>query len=63
MYVCNCNGLTESNIKDAIDSGAIKAEDTLKHHGCLPRCCGCLNGIQHMINDNKDQGANNDYFD
>ncbi len=54
MYICRCNGLTETQIVEAIDNGVDKPHETLEYHGCNPRCCGCLNEIGHMIKDREE---------
>ncbi|MFY0656219.1 MAG: hypothetical protein JXR12_05645 [Neptunomonas phycophila] len=54
MFVCNCNGLTETQIIEAIDAGVDDSVKTLEYHGCVPRCCGCLNRICRMIEDKKE---------
>ena len=41
MYVCNCNGLTERQVKTAVERGARKWSDVHAHHGCEPQCGGC----------------------
>lgn len=39
MYVCNCNGLTESEVESAIRSGVSQWDDVHEFYGCQP-CCG-----------------------
>ena len=41
MYVCNCNGLTERHVKEAIGAGARKWSDVHAHYGCEPQCGSC----------------------
>ncbi|PIW26516.1 MAG: bacterioferritin [Rhodospirillales bacterium CG15_BIG_FIL_POST_REV_8_21_14_020_66_15] len=39
MYVCNCNGITETEVKEAVRSGARKWDDVHTYFDCAP-CCG-----------------------
>lgn len=39
MYVCNCNGITESEVETAIRSGVGQWDDVHAFYGCQP-CCG-----------------------
>ena len=41
MYICNCNGLTERQVEEAIAAGAKKWRDVHAFHGCSPQCGGC----------------------
>ena len=42
MYVCNCNGVTDREVEEAIAAGARRPRDVLAHHGCEPCCGRCL---------------------
>ncbi|MES1200666.1 MAG: (2Fe-2S)-binding protein [Pseudomonadota bacterium] len=42
MYVCNCNGVTEREVEEAIAAGARRPKEVLAHHGCEPCCGRCL---------------------
>jgi len=39
LYICNCNGITEREVKEAIDAGASHWEDVHAHYDREP-CCG-----------------------
>lgn len=39
MYVCNCNGITDTEVKEAVRSGAEKWDDVHTYFDCAP-CCG-----------------------
>lgn len=41
MYVCNCNGLTERQVKAAIDAGAETWMEVHLFHGVRPQCGKC----------------------
>ena len=53
MYICNCNGLTATQIEEVIEAGVDNPHETLEYHGCVPRCCGCLNRIGRMIKESR----------
>ena len=37
MYVCNCNGITETEVKEAVRSGAEKWDDVHTYFICQAR--------------------------
>ncbi len=39
MFVCNCNGITETEVKTAVRSGVESWDDVHAFYGCEP-CCG-----------------------
>ena len=39
MYVCNCNGITEKEVDEAVRSGAERWDDVHTYFDCAP-CCG-----------------------
>ncbi|MDG2205628.1 MAG: (2Fe-2S)-binding protein [Alphaproteobacteria bacterium] len=41
MYVCNCNGITESQVKAALQAGAECWKDVHSHYDCAPKCGKC----------------------
>ena len=41
MYVCNCNGITESQVKAALQAGAERWKDVHAHYDCAPQCGKC----------------------
>ena len=41
MYVCNCNGITESQVKAALQAGAECWKDVHSHYDCAPQCGKC----------------------
>lgn len=49
MYVCNCNGVTCSEVDEAIAAGAQAPEDVLAHHGAEPCCGRCLPEIAERV--------------
>jgi bacterioferritin-associated ferredoxin len=49
MYVCNCNGVTRTEVDEAIAAGAQGPEAVLAHHGCEPCCGRCLPEIADRL--------------
>ena len=50
MYLCNCNGLTVTEIKKACSDGLTNAEDVFECFG-VEKCCGkCIPEIKEYIN-------------
>lgn len=45
MYVCNCNGVTDCEVREAIAAGARCPRSVLAHHGAEPCCGRCLDEI------------------
>lgn len=41
MYVCNCHGINERQVKAAINAGATRWKDVHAHYGCKPQCGSC----------------------
>ena len=49
MYVCNCNGVRETEVKTAILLGKQSWEEVLSHYGYEPCCGKCEAEIEQMI--------------
>ena len=41
MYVCNCDEITESQVKVALKAGAERWKDVHAHYNCAPQCGKC----------------------
>ena len=54
MYLCNCNGLTVSEVKKACSDGLTNAEDIFECFG-VEMCCGkCIPEIkEYMVSSDK----------
>lgn len=50
MYVCNCNGIREREVREAIDAGAARPAEIFKHCDAAPRCARCVCDMREMIN-------------
>lgn len=49
MIVCNCNGLSERDVKRAILAGARNPCAVFDHHGAQPCCEKCIPEIDANI--------------
>ncbi|NWH08862.1 MAG: (2Fe-2S)-binding protein [Alphaproteobacteria bacterium] len=49
MYVCNCNGLREKDVRAVIAEGADHPLEVYERHGCAPRCGRCKPDMQRLI--------------
>lgn len=49
MIVCLCNRLNDKSVRQAIQTGAQKAEDVHASCGVEVSCGGCLNHIEGML--------------
>jgi len=49
MYVCNCNGLRQSCVAQAIEEGARDADSVYAAHGCRMKCGRCRPEICQML--------------
>ncbi|MDJ0656640.1 MAG: (2Fe-2S)-binding protein [Xanthomonadales bacterium] len=49
MYVCVCNGVTESQIRDAVADGARNLGDLRAATGCATNCCQCASAAVDIL--------------
>jgi bacterioferritin-associated ferredoxin len=49
MYVCNCNGIRERDVRAAIDNGAKRPVDIFRANQCQPQCARCVCDMKAMI--------------
>ena len=54
MYVCNCNGIRERQVRAAIAAGASRPADVFKVHQCKPQCARCVCDVRQMIDENRE---------
>ena len=48
MYVCNCNGLREREVRLILKNVIEEPAEVHRALGCEPRCGRCLKDIQRM---------------
>ena len=49
MYVCNCNGIRERDVRQAIEQGATRPAHVFRHAGCQAECAKCVCDMRGMI--------------
>jgi bacterioferritin-associated ferredoxin len=49
LYVCNCNGIRERQVRAAIEAGATRPVEVFRAHGCRPQCARCVCEMREMI--------------
>ena len=54
LYVCNCNGIRERQVRAAIDAGAQRPVEIFRHHGCQAQCAKCVCEMRQMIQENRE---------
>ncbi|WP_458096814.1 (2Fe-2S)-binding protein [Roseomonas sp. WA12] len=56
MYVCICNGLTDTQIQSAISGGAGRTHDVYSACNCRAQCGSCTASILCMLRDHGGKG-------
>ncbi|MCJ8312097.1 MAG: bacterioferritin-associated ferredoxin [Saccharospirillaceae bacterium] len=51
MYVCLCKGITDSQIKNAVDDGATSLRALRKELGAMTQCGKCASLTKEILND------------
>lgn len=54
MYVCNCNGIRERQVRAAIEAGATRPADVFRAHNCQVRCARCVCEMREMIAESRE---------
>lgn len=54
MYVCNCNGIREREVRAAIDAGATRPAEVFRKCGAEPQCARCVCEMREMIADQRE---------
>ena len=52
MLVCHCKGVTESEVRDAIASGACSHREIARHCGAGSMCGGCRPVLDELLETN-----------
>lgn len=50
MYVCNCNGLNERMVDEAVAEGARTVAAVFREHECRVQCGRCVGDMRNRIN-------------
>ncbi|MBD9370205.1 (2Fe-2S)-binding protein [Xanthomonas sp. XNM01] len=51
MYVCICNGVTDRQIREAVENGCSSVSELTMRTGCGATCGSCLDMAAGMIDD------------
>jgi bacterioferritin-associated ferredoxin len=51
VYVCNCNGLRQRDVRQAIEAGATRPRDVFARHQCQAQCAKCVCDMRKMIDE------------
>lgn len=49
MYVCNCNGIREREVRAAIDQGAKRPAEVFRRCGAEAQCARCVCDMRRII--------------
>jgi bacterioferritin-associated ferredoxin len=49
LYVCNCNGIRERDVRLAIERGADRPAEVFRHCQSRPQCAKCVCDVRRMI--------------
>jgi bacterioferritin-associated ferredoxin len=51
MYVCNCNGIRERDVRAAIAAGAGRPAQIFKACGSAPQCARCVCDMRKLLDE------------
>lgn len=51
MYICNCNGIREREVRAAIDAGATRPAEVFRACGSKVQCARCVCDMREMISE------------
>lgn len=51
LYVCNCNGIREREVRAAIEAGAKRPAEVFRACGAQAQCARCVCDMRQMIGD------------
>ena len=54
MYVCNCNGIREREVRAAISAGATRPAQIFKACDAQAQCARCVCEMRQMIQENRE---------
>jgi bacterioferritin-associated ferredoxin len=54
MYVCNCNGIREREVRVAIAAGASRPAEIFKACDAQPRCARCVCEMREMLDESRE---------
>jgi bacterioferritin-associated ferredoxin len=51
VYVCNCNGIRERDVRLAIESGARRPAEVFRRNQAQPQCAKCVCDMRAIIDE------------
>ena len=54
MYVCNCNGIREREVRAAIDAGAQRPAEIFRACDAAAQCARCVCDMRKMLDDTRE---------
>jgi bacterioferritin-associated ferredoxin len=54
LYVCNCNGIRERQVRAAIAAGATRPAEVFRIHQCQPQCAKCVCEMRQLIDESRE---------
>ncbi len=54
MYICNCNGIREREVRAAIDAGAARPAHIFKACDSRPQCARCVCDMRRMLDESRE---------
>jgi bacterioferritin-associated ferredoxin len=54
LYVCNCNGIRERDVRQAIAAGASRPAEVFRSQGCQAQCAKCVCEMRQMIDESRE---------
>lgn len=54
MYVCNCNGIRERQVRAAIEAGATRPSEVFRACDSRPQCARCVCEMRGMIDEHSE---------
>jgi bacterioferritin-associated ferredoxin len=54
MYVCNCNGIREREVRAAIAAGASRPAEIFKACGGQAQCARCVCDMREMLDEQRE---------
>jgi len=54
MYVCNCNGIREREVRAAIAAGASRPAEIFRSCDCTAQCARCVSEMREMLQEERE---------
>ena len=58
MYVCLCNALNDTKIREALEDGCSNCKEVMQYHGCDFECKRCIPTIHDIKKAHKENQEN-----